>query len=141
MKQAALSTLLKKYELKVTPKRVAILNIISSAKKPLTTSEIEKKLERSADKIDQVTVYRNINIFVKVGILKELSIKKGISHYEYNYGHTHHHIICTDCGTVEDFTECVADTISNRVLKTSKKFKTISGHNFELFGLCRVCTK
>jgi Fur family ferric uptake transcriptional regulator len=52
------------------------------------------------------------------------------------HGH-HHHLVCTNCGRVEDFTRCdVTDLV--RQLTSATDFQ-IEGHWLELYGRCRAC--
>jgi Fur family transcriptional regulator, ferric uptake regulator len=140
MKTVQIETILRDNKLKVTPKRALILVTLVSSKLPLSVADIIVRLPHDSG-IDTVTVYRNLEAFVLAGIVKEYSLKKGVTHYEYKSGHSHHHLVCTDCGVIEDFTICAANDISKQVLTASKKFRVITSHNFELFGLCSTCSK
>lgn len=140
MKQSELGNILVRHGLKVTPKRMFVLKSFTSSKIPLTAQEVAKSI-KSDSQIDQVTVYRNIERLTVSGILKELSLQKGVTHYEYAIAHSHHHVVCTSCGTMEDFEMCQAKKISTQVLKTSVKFKEIKRHSFELFGVCNSCSR
>jgi Fe2+ or Zn2+ uptake regulation protein len=131
--------LLKKYGLKVTPKRREILETMSNLAKPATTLEIHESLPRTL-KADVATVYRNILTFVEVGLVKQLTLKPNVAHYELDIDHSdHHHIVCTDCGDIEELDGCTLDSFSQSMLSSSKKFTEISGHTFELFGKCKKC--
>lgn len=140
MKTVQVETILRDNKLKVTPKRALILSTLVSSKLPLSVADILASLPKSAD-IDTVTVYRNLEAFVLADIVKEYAIKKGMTHYEYKSGHSHHHLVCTNCNHIEDFTICAAQDISEKVLSQSKRFTSITSHNFELFGLCKLCSK
>ncbi|MEN9852424.1 MAG: Fe2+/Zn2+ uptake regulation protein [Candidatus Parcubacteria bacterium] len=140
MKTIQIETILRDNKLKVTPKRTLILGTLVSSKLPLSVADILVRLPQNAD-IDTVTVYRNLEAFVSADIVKEYAIKKGMTHYEYKSGHSHHHLVCTNCNRIEDFTICAAQDISKKVLNQSKCFTSITSHNFELFGLCKICSK
>ncbi|MES2436761.1 MAG: transcriptional repressor [Patescibacteria group bacterium] len=133
------STILKNKKFKVTPARVAILEVFSKECKPVNAEEIFDSVKDT--KIDQVTVYRTLNSFEETGILKRVDLRKGSAYYELNSAQHHHHIVCTICGTIEGFDMCSVEKISKEVLNTSKKFKTISDHSLELFGSCTKCSK
>jgi Fur family transcriptional regulator, ferric uptake regulator len=123
--------------LKVTKNRIAILQEIKKQTKPFTIPELQDKL--SSKKIDQVTLYRSVNSFLKAGLLKELRLQKGNSSYEYNHGDHHHHIVCTVCGSIESIDICVADSVARKLLSQKTSFVAITDHHFELFGVCRAC--
>ncbi|MFW5719440.1 MAG: Fur family transcriptional regulator [Candidatus Dojkabacteria bacterium] len=51
--------------------------------------------------VDRATIYRNLTLFVEQGVLREVNIKKGITHYELNHeGDIHQHFVCDDCDKV-----------------------------------------
>lgn len=132
------SLLLKKAGLKATSARKHILKAFSSDCKPINAEYLYSKLK--AKKINQVTIYRTLASMEIAGILKRVDLRKDSIYYELALNH-HHHIVCTNCGKTEVFDICGIDTISQKILKKSSKFKTISQHSLELFGMCRTCTK
>jgi Fe2+ or Zn2+ uptake regulation protein len=123
-----------------TPKRVALLRVLSTHKKPVSVSELLKKVQKDIE-LDLVTMYRNLTLLSNVGIVKELHLQKGVSLYEYNKGDHHHHFICRGCGYIEDIHDCLSLDITEKALKNTKKFSSVSDHSFELFGICNVCSK
>ncbi len=128
---------LKRAGLKNTPARKLILDVFSSDCKPINAEFIYGKLK--SKNINQVTIYRTLASLTQVGILKKVDLRKGSAYYELA-GH-HHHIVCTDCGTVEGFDDCDIKSLSKNVLGKSSKFKAISQHSLEFFGVCKSCTK
>ena len=123
---------------KVTPTRLVVLGLFSDNCKPINAEYIFEKLKRKD--INLVTIYRTLASFEKAGILHRVDLHKDSVYYELAEHH-HHHIICTDCGMVESFEECGVKKLSNNVLKKSSKFKSISQHSLEFFGLCKSCAK
>ncbi len=90
--------------------------------------------------MDQVTLYRTLETFVKADIARSLSLRKDCAHYELSDDH-HHHVVCTECGTVKDFEGCDIEKITRAALSQVKGFVTITKHSFELFGLCTRCAR
>jgi Fe2+ or Zn2+ uptake regulation protein len=131
------SAMLKEKGLKNTPTRRAILNVFSTDCKPINAEYIFDKLKK--DDINLVTIYRTLESFEEVGILKRVSLNKASSYYELAENH-HHHLICTNCGTIEGFKECDISDVSRKALKGSK-FQTVSEHSLELFGKCKKCAR
>ena len=123
---------------RVTPTRLAILNIFSSDCKPITAEYIYEKLKNK--NINLVTIYRTLTSFEKVGILKRIDLHKESIYYELGDRH-HHHIVCTDCGDVESFDKCGVKGLSKNILNKSSKFRTINQHSLEFFGVCKSCSK
>lgn len=132
------SHILKETGFKITPPRLAILNVFSDDCKPVNAENIHEKLKNK--KINIVTIYRTLASFELAGILKRVDLQKDSAYYELA-GHHHHHIVCTDCGLVESFDECDILPLSKKVLAHSSKFKAVTKHSLELFGLCKTCNK
>ncbi len=127
--------------LRATPHRLQLLSILEGRHFPLSLPEIEKEFGRT--KISQVTIYRMLEICMRAGIVVEVKNAKE-RRFELAQritGSHHHHITCTNCGTVEDIEECRLDAIIPSALTESKKFKTIGNHSLELFGTCTDCTR
>ena len=128
---------LKKAGLKITKARLEILKVMENHRKPLTIKQIKNFLQ---PKIDLVTIYRNVETLAKLGILRKVLITDSEAFYEYNHGH-HHHFICQNCGTIEDFEVCNTESLIKAPLSHSKKFAFVLDHQLELFGLCKICAK
>lgn len=94
---------------------------------------------------DRVTLYRMMQDFERVGIVRQIDLRQGMAFYEIMPGkghhHDHHHIVCTQCGIVEDVEECFLHDSIKKVVKKSKKFSASYDHTFEIFGICKSCTK
>ena len=93
--------ILRSAKLKKTTPRIAILKVLSKTKHPETTQEIYKKLKKTG--IDLTTLYRTLASFEKSGLVRKVDLHKDTIYYESNLSH-HHHIICTVCHKVVDFT-------------------------------------
>jgi Fur family transcriptional regulator, ferric uptake regulator len=131
--------ILKKNKLKVTPARVAILELFGQSNKPLSVDMIEHKIKSKT--INQVTIYRTLESFCKLGIISRVDLRQGAMCYELVGEHHHHHIVCTECGILEDFESCQIEGLSKKIISKSTKFKLIKDHSFELFGVCNLCLK
>jgi len=135
------SNVLKEANLKVTPTRLAVLNVFSGDCRPINAEYIFEKLK--AKKINLVTVYRTLSSFEKSDILKRVNLHKESIYYELD-DHHHHHIVCTECAEFEKFEGCISTNLSSfskEILNKSKKFNMIKEHSFEFFGTCKKCLK
>ena len=132
-------TILQQANLKATAPRLAILKVLAGNHLPINAEHIYQKVKRL--NINETTVYRTLASFEEKGIVKRVDLRKESVYYELASGHHHHHIVCTDCGKVEDFESCSVDKISDKVLSQSSKFSLIKEHSLELFGVCNVCIK
>ncbi len=130
-------SILSKNNLKITPARIKIFELLSKSNTPLTADMILCGIKDNS--IDRVTVYRTIELLVELKIIGRVDLRGDSVHYELLDRH-HHHIVCTNCGTLEDFESCKIKQVSKNILAKSKKFKIINDHSFELFGVCKSCT-
>ncbi|PKM79743.1 MAG: transcriptional repressor [Firmicutes bacterium HGW-Firmicutes-14] len=87
--------------------------------------------------VDFSTIYRNLEMMAKEGILSAVQRENGTSSYELCLNHHHHHLICTDCGATRCINVCPMDLIDKSIWEgfTPKK------HRFEIMGLCPECSK
>ncbi len=122
---------------RATKSRVAFLEMLEKSRKPLSIADISDAL---GTKADLVTVYRIAESFEKAGLVSRVEMRAGKVHYEFAHGKHHHHIVCTDCGTVEDVDVCLPGSVTRIMSKKSKSFSTITSHALEFFGTCKNCT-
>jgi Fur family ferric uptake transcriptional regulator len=125
--------------LKCTPPRLAVLTLLAEGGHYINAQEIHEKLGKKKG-LDLVTIYRTLASFEKAGIAKRVDVRKGAVYYEFNEGH-HHHVICTNCEKVAEFTDAGDEELIAKALKQVKGFSSISHHSFDLFGLCNTCAK
>lgn len=118
---------------------MAVLAFLASGGHYISAQEIHEKLGKKKG-LDLVTVYRTLASFEKAGIIKRVDVRKDAIYYEYNEGH-HHHIICTKCDKVAEFSNTGDEALIEKALKQVKGFSSISHHSFDLFGLCDTCAK
>ena len=136
MKEEKIKKQLKISGLKITTARLAILKVFSDKCHPLSVENIYKKIKKS--NIDLVTVYRTLISFEKTGILRKVDLHKDAQFYEMNEDH-HHHIICNNCGLVEELSGCNIEKFISEISSKSNNFKIIKDHSLEFFGLCKKC--
>src|SRR5258708_1038859 len=122
---------------KATRSRLLVISNFSPECEPMSARDIYEKVKKSGT--DYATVYRILSAFLKSGILKRADLRKDSSYFELADTH-HHHMVCTDCGLIEDFNDCKIGALCKNIIKSSSKFKKIKDHSFELFGLCNSCS-
>lgn len=122
---------------RVTRDRLALLTHLAAAKAPQGVKEIARALRA---KTDQVTVYRIVEAFAKAGLIRELDLRQGKPLYELADPHDHHHVVCTSCGKVGEFTGCEVAHIVPKALRQAKGFARVESHALELFGICNSCS-
>jgi Fur family ferric uptake transcriptional regulator len=136
MRDTAFKTVLNGAGYKATPARLSLLAALRSTRKPLSVQALTKRLK--GERIDQVTVYRTLRVLAEMGIVRHVDLRHPHAHFELNTD-DHHHLVCTQCGAMEDFSGCRMEGLVSKVLKKSKLFKQVREHSLELFGTCTSC--
>ena len=130
---------LRRYGYKLTPQRRAVIQVITSSQDHLTPITIYRKACQDHPSIGLVTVYRTLDILAELELICELHAG-GICHsYTISSPQHHHHLICSNCGTVVDFTGHDLSGLEQSLSKESG-FR-IDGHLLEFLGLCQTCQK
>lgn len=137
MNQEEFKTLLRKASCKITPARLAVLEALQRAQKPMNAAQISQAIGSSHD---QVTVYRTLQTLETAGIIKQITFHDRAAYYELAAMDEHHHAVCTNCHAVEDITDCCLSSMEKTALKQSN-FASITRHSLEFFGLCKRCAK
>lgn len=122
--------------LKKTKSRQQVLELLLKEGRPMDALEIYTLLVREDTTIDQVTVYRVLDIFFQKGLVHRLEFQEGKFRYELA-GEEHHHLICQNCGKIEDISDCGLEAFEKEIRQ--KKGFIVKKHSLEFFGLCSVC--
>ncbi len=137
MKRIDIEHLLQKYSFRATEGRVALVEALSKCRAPETIEKITKLVSRF---LDATNVYRALEAFEKVGIVRKIDFHDSKTYYELiSDRHHHHHIVCARCGKIEDVHGC-GSSLEKIALLESKSFSSVTSHSLEFFGLCRACT-
>jgi len=129
-----------------TTPREAILGLMSKTSKHMSAKEVYAALYRMYPGIGLTTVYRTLDLLVRMGLLNKLAIGDGQSRYEFKSDEKkehHHHLICKKCGKIIDYSDFLDEELE-LVKKTekilAKKYNfTVLDHNIEFYGLCEKC--
>ncbi|MDD3009285.1 MAG: Fur family transcriptional regulator [Arcobacter sp.] len=130
------TNLLKEYDLKVTPQRVAIVEELYK-NGHMNIDDLYKKLLSKFPSVSLATIYKNINAMVEKVFLSEVKLPNSKSVYEL-VKTEHAHLVCSSCGYIEDIM-LDASNIQEQASKLSS-FK-IDSTSVVLSGLCPHCSK
>lgn len=132
-----MNSLLKQGGFKLTPQRRAVLDIIARSHERLTPAAIYEKVHRQHPQIGLVTVYRTLDILTELGLICEVHSGGNCRSYLLKPDGHHHHLICSDCGSVVDFPHCDLEGLEKKLSKDTG-FE-IESHLLEFLGRCRSC--
>ncbi len=126
---------LKNTGLRVTTARVSILEVFEkSNSRHLTADDVFKALIKNSTDIGLATVYRVLTQFEQAGILVRSNFESGKSIYELNEGHHHDHLVCIECGSVEEFIDEKIEDRQDQIAK--EKGFLVKDHSLTLYGSC-----
>ena len=126
---------LKSTGLKATLPRLKILDVFHKGEqRHMTAEDVFRVLLEERSDIGLATVYRVLTQFEQAGILSRSHFESGKAVYELNEGQHHDHLVCLDCGRVEEFYDAEIEKRQNDVARL-KGFE-IADHALSLYAHC-----
>lgn len=126
---------LKNNGLKATLPRLKILEVFQSgAQRHMTAEDVFRQLLLDNTDIGLATVYRVLTQFEQAGILSRNHFESGKAIYELNEGQHHDHVVCLDCGRVEEFYDPEIESRQHAV--AHEKGFVIADHALSLYAHC-----
>lgn len=124
---------------KITGPRQTILEILEQGNGHMTAAELLAAVESRDPSIGRASVFRTLDLMVKIGILWP-SVQGGSTvHYMLMPNGHHHHIICTRCEKRIEFEDC---RLGELISALEEQYGVqIEGHLLELYGVCADCRK
>lgn len=139
-KENRINNTFRQHGYKLTPQRRAVIASISRSREHMTPAEIHERLQTEHPGIGLVTVYRTLEILDELGLICETRAGGNCRSYMVrSEAAHHHHLICSECGRVTDFTDCELGELEKRL--TAKTRYVITGHLLEFTGMCRDCQR
>ena len=126
--------------LRYTSGRRKVVDVILAADRPVTTAEVVAL----SPELPQSTAYRNLSDLEHAGVVHRVRGGDEFARFELSeeLGGHHHHLVCSRCGTVADFTppapfeHALADVISTVTKAT--RFR-VDSHRLDVVGVCDAC--
>jgi Fe2+ or Zn2+ uptake regulation protein len=118
---------------RVTSPRLKVLAEIADAGDQFSAEEIAQRLPH----VGRATVFRTLKLLVEMDVLCRVLLDDGNLRYRWSYAGHHHHLVCAECGAVEDFTVCDVTELVREL--TRIKHFTVEGHWLEVYGRCGAC--
>ena len=126
---------LKSSGLKATLPRIKILEVFQrSDRRHLTAEDVYKSLLIEGADIGLATVYRVLMQFEQAGLLSRSNFESGKAVFELNEGEHHDHLVCLDCGHVEEFYDAEIEQ-RQRAVTISRGFE-LQEHSLSLYARC-----
>ena len=130
--------LLKEKGYRLTGPRLAILRYLAEEKGHPDIPKIYAEIKAECPGIGIATIYRTIELYLHLGIVRVLTLNDNQLRYELNRPEDHHHhLICKACQQIVEIGSCSFQLIAGEIEKVTR-FR-IDEHNLEVYGLCPKC--
>jgi len=126
--------------LKDTVQRKVVLNTFLNTEKHVSVDDLYRLVNRAKRHVGYATVHRTMKLIAESGLAREVMFNDGVVRFDHCYGREHkhhHHLVCTQCKKVIEFSSQALDREEQRIL-SKHGFESVS-HRYEIFGLCREC--
>lgn len=126
---------LKSTGLKATLPRLKILEVFQASKqRHMTAEDVFRVLLDDRSDIGLATVYRVLMQFEQAGLLTRSNFESGKAVYELNEGQHHDHLVCLDCGRVEEFFDAEIERRQHAVAE--QRGFVLQEHALSLYANC-----
>lgn len=126
---------LKDIGLKATLPRRKVLELFENSKvRHLSAEDVYRSLMAEGIDIGLATVYRVLTQFEQAGLLSRQHFETGKAVFELNQGGHHDHLVCLQCGRVEEFYDAEIEQRQSEVAR--KRGFALHGHSLALYADC-----
>lgn len=130
---------IKKNNLKSSKQRELILKTIYEEGGHLSPEDIFTIIRKTCKNTSISSIYRILSFLEKEGFVSSIEVDKSGKRYEIASGLHHDHIICVECGKIEEFCN---DEIENLQIEVAKSYNgKLVGHDMMLYVVCEDCLK
>ncbi len=130
--------MLRELRLKVTPKRLAILDYMAATGTYVSPEEVRLNLQKHFGSLGLPTVYRNLEELANGGVVSKIIHPNRQLYYYFcpNPNH-HHHFICVSCREVRDLHICAMKGLEEEIDRQVRG--RVISHILQVNGLCGAC--
>lgn len=129
---------LKEAGLKITMPRLKVLQILEqSPEHHLSAEGVYKALLDMGEDVGLATVYRVLTQFEGAGLVIRHNFEGGYSVFELSQGAHHDHLVCVECGKVEEFMDEIIEQ-RQKIIAKQAHFK-MTDHALNIYGFCPGC--
>ncbi len=132
-----ISRMLKEKNLKLTPQRLAIFNLLYNADNHPTAESIYKELVEIHPSMSLATVYKTLDSLKKSNLIQELNVGEDSFRYDAKCNF-HIHLICKSCKEVFDLPALPAINEIKKEIKEIENF-TVDYEQVFFYGICKSC--
>jgi len=132
---------------RLTIPREVIIELLRNTKEHVSAEDIYMEIHKKYPAIGLTTIYRTLELLAQMKMIVKFDFGDGRARYElseeYGTKKHHHHLICTKCTKIIDYTDFVdeeLELIEKTEKRLSKKYNfQLSGHAISFTGTCKDC--
>src|SRR5690554_1926402 len=126
---------------KLTPQREATVRVLlENETDHLSAEDVYLLVKEKAPEIGLATVYRTLELLTELKVVDKINFGDGVSRYDLRKegaDHFHHHLVCLECGAVEEIVEDLLEDVEKKV-EDQWQFQ-VKDHRLTFHGICRKC--
>lgn len=126
---------------KLTPQREATVRVlIENEKDHLSAEDVYLKVKDKAPEIGLATVYRTLELLAELKVVDKINFGDDVARFDLRKEgakHFHHHLVCMECGRVDEIHEDLLPKVEERV-ESEYQFKILD-HRLTFHGICSEC--
>jgi Fur family ferric uptake transcriptional regulator len=123
---------------RMTPQRSMIVSAIEHSSNHISAEEIYASVVTKYPHVNISTVYRTLELLKEMSLVTETNLGNGRVSYHPTGKGQHHHLVCTDCGTIIDLDESSFADLKD-ILRKKYSFQADIRH-LAIFGRCLKCS-
>lgn len=128
---------------KLTPQREATLTVLLEREEDhLSAEEVFLLVKEKAPEIGLATVYRTLELLSELKVVDKINFGDGVSRFDLRkegIEHFHHHLVCMECGAVEEIIEDLLSEVE-KIVEEEWNFQ-VKDHRLTFHGICKQCQK
>jgi Fur family ferric uptake transcriptional regulator len=136
-----LHKILKEKGYKFTSQRQPVFEVVTENDgMHLNSQEVYELVRKKYPEIGVATVYRTLALLEEMGLIYGVDFEDGFRRYEITKDeeqHRHHHLICIECGSIQEVAEDLLGSIEEEIYRKNK-FQVIN-HRVKFYGYCEQC--
>jgi len=126
---------------KLTPQREATVRVLLEHEEDhLSAEDVYLLVKEKSPEIGLATVYRTLELLTELKIVDKINFGDGVSRYDLRKegaAHFHHHLVCIECGSVEEIEEDLLEDVE-QIVEDRWNF-LVKDHRLTFHGICRKC--
>ncbi|AEN87717.1 Ferric uptake regulator-like protein [Priestia megaterium WSH-002] len=126
---------------KLTPQREATVRVLLEHEEDhLSAEDVYLLVKEKSPEIGLATVYRTLELLTELKIVDKINFGDGVSRYDLRQegaAHFHHHLVCMECGSVDEIQEDLLEDVEE-IVEKRWNFK-IKDHRLTFHGICHRC--